>query len=51
MDVETINLIFQLLQRVDIKGNEVPAFNKVTQALAAEAQRLQNPEPEETEEI
>lgn len=33
MDNEAINLTMQFLKRVDLKGEEVPAFNKCVSSL------------------
>jgi|TARA_R110000824_G_scaffold113806_1_gene263836 hypothetical protein len=43
MDTETLQLIAEFLSRVDLKGAEVQAFNKVMTALTsmAEANNLQ----------
>jgi len=38
MDNETLQIIAQFLSRVDLKGNEVQAFNKVMAALQSEAE-------------
>ena len=52
MDKEVINLIMQFLKRVDLKGQEVPAFNKATNSLMEEFNRQDSPEetPETKEE-
>ena len=36
MDKETIKLILQFMQRVQLTGQEVPAFNKCVQGLNKE---------------
>jgi len=36
MDKETIKIILQFLQRVNLSGAEVPAYNKCTQVLTEE---------------
>jgi len=40
VDQETLNLIATFLNRVQLQGNEVPAFNKVMTALQREAELL-----------
>lgn len=45
MDRESIELCLQFLSRLDLKGVEVPAFNKVQMALQRElenAKQLEN---------
>jgi len=36
MTNETLDIILQLLQRVDLKGSEVPAFTQVVQEIQRE---------------
>jgi len=43
MTEEGIRLTAEFLKRVDIKGSEVPAFNKVLSELQAESQRIKQP--------
>lgn len=38
MDQETLQLIATFLGRVQLQGNEVPAYNKVMAALQSEAE-------------
>ena len=50
MTKEGINAIVQLLNRVDLKGNEVPIFNKVIAELQEEFQKAEEPEIVDVEE-
>lgn len=50
MSPEIANVILQFLTRVELKGHEVPAFNKVVEVVAKLAQTPTIPEPTPKEE-
>ena len=47
MNKETLNNIFAFLQRVDLKGHEVPAFNKAINELSQLAENEESSDKEE----
>ncbi|HBC7939254.1 TPA: hypothetical protein KE235_004282 [Escherichia coli] len=46
MSEEIIKIIMQFMMRVDLKGQEVPAFNKVMSALQHEIDSKSEPKSE-----
>lgn len=46
MSEEIIKIIMQFMMRVDLKGQEVPAFNKVMSALQHEIEPKNGPKSE-----
>jgi hypothetical protein len=48
MNMETLNTIAQFLNRVELRGNEVPAFTSAMEALSALAQEMQQQQPAES---
>jgi len=45
MNIEILNAIATFLNRVELRGSEVEAYNKVMEALGQVAQELQQQQP------
>ena len=50
MTKEAINVILQFMERVQLSGKEVPAFNQCIEVLVNEAHTLDKPVEESNEE-